>query len=169
MAETVVEVTRQQAVSVHEAAHCVAALALGIPVVSASIRGGDASMGSVTLALVDIPAPVELEGRVVMALSARAAEEVILELYDPAASTSDVMVAYRDALRSIGVPPDSPEASDPAVEAEATEVLHGAWERARRIVTVNAGAIRRLAEALERRGWLDGTEIQAIIGREVER
>lgn len=156
--------TRDEAVAYHEAGHAIVGLRLGATIREVTIRDDAGSMGRVSMVF---PDGDDVLGDTaiwcVYALAGMTAEVELLGLDDPEASTTDMAGARRDALFSIGIPPDSPEAEHPLVQAEAMAVIEEAAYRAARIITDNAGAVHRLAAALREHGLLDGEQVHAMI------
>jgi hypothetical protein len=133
---------------VHEAGHCVAALVLGVPIISVSIDNGTPHMH---LARYRAPHDCGLETVVTLCLSGPAAEELFFGSIEDGGDLADYEMAREYLSRSIS--PLRAAAEFGSLRDSAQRLVRSAWAQQR---------IRVLADALLRGGTLSGEEIHRI-------
>lgn len=173
--------------AIHEAGHVVAVAALGFAEVEAvSLRSSDAQGGAALMRGQDRHHLLarDVEQLLISLLAGRAAEEVVLGEGSSGAgggSNSDLARATKLALQAslaLGLDPASgllwagqPEdrliptllAADPALAARTKARLAAAYLEALALIAARRGAVIALADALVKRGALDGDEIAQIL------
>lgn len=185
-------------IAIHEAGHAVAYAAIGPEMlrrVSVSWTGQTGGMTEVHPAGYMLPRLTltrsELRRRLRALLAGRAAElELLGEVSGGAGGTigSDLAAATRLAALAVGSLglAEHPEelvfrggadllekaeslGLDPDLRARVAALLRECHDDARRLISLNRCTVERLAEALLRRGYLNGAEALEIIGRVTDR
>ncbi len=163
--------------AIHEAGHAIVALGLGRKVSAVSIAGVKNTGGAASMVddLSEFPPRADIEDLVAFLMGGRAAEVVVCGSptvgagSDLAAATS--LVASLHASAGLGadlVHLARPEnavsllAIDPALRRAVGDELARIHERAVAIVRKNQRAVEALADALQRRRFLEGDEAAAI-------
>jgi cell division protease FtsH len=162
--------TRTQAldklVCVHEAGHAIAALELGIPLVSVDV---DACCTTIELLLGSLTRS-EIDRDLAFLLAGRAAEIAVFGVPSHGAS-NDLMQATKSAATAIsaGGLDGSLLSLDPSAALTLEEnrdrveaILVAAAERAQTLIAANRPALDALADALGRERYLDAAEVKAI-------
>jgi hypothetical protein len=154
-----------RATAIHEAAHAVIALALGVAVDYATVIADDDDVGHVLTG----QARSEQPGDAVATFDGLVADAIIslagplAELHDnPSASDAeawrgdiaDIIERIVTALDLLGG------------DADPAELIEGLHDQAARLVDENWHQIERLAEALQRDGFLTGDQITAALARD---
>lgn len=171
--------------AVHEAGHVLATLEFGGSVSDVALVDGGAKAGVARTRLGCSPLPTreELWRHVIVLLAGRAAEHTLLG--EPSASAgggpdSDLAMATGlvvDMLSSYGFghglvwrprrPGDDPTdllAGQPDLRRQADAMLRRAYGEALAMMTLRAGAVRRLGEELVRRRYLDAEALTGLLG-----
>jgi len=169
--------------AVHEGAHAVAALALGIGTVEHVVlreRGASGGRTVVKYADADLPARAELEDRVVATLAARAAERMFtgsVSIGSGGAAESDIGVSTRDVASlysSFGMMGDptylgagpsliGAVAADPELRGRVGRHMRALERRAVRLVEANREAVLAVAARLAEKRHLAGCEVEGIV------
>lgn len=171
-------------IAIHEAGHAVVALHLGLAKevnVSLIANGGSAGTSSMELAPL-LLTPTNIANRIAVALSGRAAEEVILGEISGGAGgdeTSDLgranTLAWR-AVTELGFSKHAPlrwvaasarsehALTDSAITKEVQEMLHDAYASALALINENREKVEALARALVDRRALAHRDIENIVG-----
>ncbi len=163
--------------AVHEAGHCVAALATGRGAASASIVAVGSSGGLTTLgpAPSTMPTAEQYDDAIVVALAARAAEDVLFG-GPSAASEADLaqatgmaaaMLASTGLAGGLAFLAPSAEAlalvqGDPALRRQVERRLARLYAEARTLIEGRRREVEAVASALVQRRMLSGAEIEAL-------
>jgi AAA+ superfamily predicted ATPase len=159
-------------IAVHEAGHALASAALGVGLSHLDVDHCVTFNTSFeTLNLADI------ERQIAIGMAGRVAEDVLIGRAT-AGSASDIDNAARYALHAIMSGLDGPPIpvgnicgdvatalSRPGVRERVDKMLAVGLDRARKIVNERRGDLRRLADAAQKRRYLEGDEIQEIVSR----
>jgi hypothetical protein len=154
--------------AVHEAAHAVAAVVVGVD----RLVSADVDAGMTTMTMAEHWTQAVIEGRLTMMLAARAAEELVLGAPTTGATKdledATVLATGLHARWGFGVRGLVSESADVAVTdvriREAVRVtLDEAYVRAMDLVTTHRAAIDRVADALVARRYLDAGEVRALV------
>ena len=154
--------------AVHEAGHAVAAVVLGIDRLTAV----DLDAAKTTMSMRPYSTREVVEGRLVICLAARAAEELMTgaptngagqDLHDATGLAMELHGTWGfGALGLVSVPREVAIHDRPLREAVRATLDH-AYAKALDLVRTHRSAIKRVADALIARRFLDAGEVQALV------
>lgn len=155
-------------VAVHEAGHAVACLMLG----GDELCWVDQDRGVTRISMAAHWDERIVQGRMVMQLAARAAEEVVightstgcgLDLEDATGLAYAYHTAWGWGASGLLSVPKERALLDARLAAAVRVTLDEAYVRARDLVLTHRAAVERVAEALQRRRYLDASEVRALV------
>ena len=159
-------------VAVHEAGHAVSSVVLGVD----ELLWVDQDRGVTRLRLSGYWDESVVLGRLQTQLAARAAEEVVLGRTSTGCGmdlddATGLAVAYHaawgwGASGLVSVPRER-ALLDPRLMKEVRNTLDSVYAQARDLVRANRGPVERVAEALQRRRYLDAAEVRALVAGDV--
>ena len=167
-----VDASEDRMVAVHEAGHAVSSVVLGVD----ELLWVDQDRGVTRLRLSGYWDESVVLGRLQTQLAARAAEEVVLGRTSTGCGmdlddATGLAVAYHaawgwGASGLVSVPRER-ALLDPRLMKEVRNTLDSAYAQARDLVRANRGPVERVAEALQRRRYLDAAEVRALVAGDV--
>ncbi|RYC30633.1 AAA family ATPase [Lichenibacterium minor] len=155
-------------IAVHEAGHAVA----GVLLDADTLTCVDLDAGRTSYTRLSIDTPTALDKRVVMMLSARAAEQVLLgevstgcarDLEDATLLVSDMRATWGMGDAGLVSIATAATIHDPRHQAYVRRTLDAAYARAVELMTGGRNAVERVADALLRQRYLDADEVRALV------
>ena len=161
-------VAQDRHTAVHEAAHAVAAVVVGVD----RLVCADVDAGRTTMTMTEHWTQAVVEGRLTMMLAARAAEELILgaattgatqDLEDATVLATGFHAKWGFGIRGLVSESADVAVTDPRIREAVRATLDEAYVRAMDLVRTQREAIERVADALVARRYLDGGEVKALV------